>query len=201
LDGGLYAVEAEVFTQFSQRGSERTDVRAIAEHAISNQIEAHAVTWLDRQAFGNHPDSRAADHPTVQDALAQRQDWLVQNGYAQHAQDDNGMVQLRPDALQQLATEEWTSLAGRLAEKYGMPVSELPQGGSVDGRYEGVEHLHAGKLAVVVADDGVFVSPVRQTPDAAAGSGVALQRISAHETTIELAASQSLDLDAGLSLG
>jgi type IV secretory pathway VirD2 relaxase len=201
LDGGQYAVDAEVLRQFSQQGSERTDVRVIAEHTLSNQIEAHAVTWLDRQAFGGHPDPRTADHPAVQDAVVQRQDWLVQNGYAQHAQDDNGMVQLRPDALQQLATEERTSLTGRLAEKYGMPVSELPQGGSVGGRYEGVEHLHAGKLAVVVADDGVFVSPVRQTPDAAVGNGVALQRTSAHDTTIELAASQSLDLDAGLSLG
>jgi hypothetical protein len=200
LDGGLYAVEAEVFRQFSQRGGERTDVRVIAEHTLSNQIEAHAVTWLDRQVFGDHPDSRTSDHPAVQDAIAQRQDWLVQNGYAEHTQGDNGTVQLRPDALQQLASEERTSLAERLSEKHGLPVVELPQGGSVDGRYEGVEHLHAGKMAVVVAEEGVFISPVRQTPDAANGSAVTLERTSAQDSTVELAASQTLDLEAGMSL-
>ncbi len=200
LDNEHYAVDAEVFRQFSQRGSERTDVRVIAERTLSDQIEAHAVTWLDRQAFTDSPDARTADHPAVQEAIAQRQAWLVQNGYAQQAHENHGVVELRPDALRELAAEEWTDVSERLAKKYGMAVSQLPQGGSVDGNYEGVEHLHAGKMAVVVSDDGVFVSPVRQTPDAAEGSGVTLQRTSAQDTTVELAATQTLELDAGLSL-
>ena len=143
---------------------------------------------------------RTADHPAVQEAIAQRQAWLVQNGYAQQAQENHGVVELRPDALRELAAEEWTDVSERLAKKYGMAVSQLPQGGSVDGNYEGVEHLHAGKMAVVVSDDGVFVSPVRQTPDAVEGSSVTLQRTSAQDTTVEMAATQTLELDAGLSL-
>ena len=136
----------------------------------------------------------------MQEAIGKRQDWLVANGYAQQAQGEDGMVELRPDALRELAAEEWTAVSERLAKKYGMAVSQLPQGGSVDGNYEGVEHLHAGKMAVVVSDDGVFVSPVRQTPDAVEGSAVTLQRTSAQDTTVELAATQTLELDAGLSL-
>ena len=81
-----------------------------------------------------------------------------------------------------------------------MPVAELPQGGSVDGRYEGVEHVHAGKLAVVVSDDGVFVSPVRQTPDVASGTEINLQRTSERDTSVELGRERSLELDQGLSL-
>jgi hypothetical protein len=200
LDNEHYAVDAEVFRQFSQRGSERTDVRVIAERTLSDQIEAHAVTWLDRQAFVDHQDARTADHPAVQEAIGKRQDWLVANGYAQQAKVEDGMVELRTDTLRELATEEWTAVSQRLAKKYGMAVSQLPQGGSVDGNYEGVEHLHAGKMAVVVSDDGVFVSPVRQTPDAVEGSSVTLQRTSAQDTTVELAATQTLELDAGLSL-
>jgi type IV secretory pathway VirD2 relaxase len=200
LDGGVYAVEAEVFTQFSQRGSERTDVRVIAEHALSNQIEAHAVTWLDREAFGDHPDPRTADHSAVQEAIAQRGDWLVQHGYGQRSQGDEAAVQLRDDALQQLAAEERKELTERLAAKHGMLVMELPQGGTVDGDYAGVEHLHAGKMAVVVAEEGVFISPIRQTPDAANGSPVTLECASAQDSTVELAASQTLDLEAGMSL-
>ena len=77
---------------------------------------------------------------------------------------------------------------------------ELPQGGTVEGEYAGVEHLHAGKMAVIVAEDGVFISTIRQTPDAANGSAVTLGRTSAQDSTVELAASQPLDLEAGMSL-
>jgi hypothetical protein len=136
----------------------------------------------------------------VQEAVGKRQEWLVANGYAQQASGEDGAVQLRPGALQELATEERTELAERLTRKHGLPVMELPQGGTAEGSYAGVEHLHGGKMAVVVADDGVFVSPVRQTPDAAAGSEVALQRMSAQDATVELAATQTLELDAGFSL-
>jgi len=107
---------------------------------------------------------------------------------------------LRGDALQQLASEERTSLAERLSEKHGLPVVELPKGGTVDGDYAGVEHLHAGKMAVVVAEEGVFISPIHQVPDAANGSAVTLERSSAQDSTVELAASQTLDLEAGMSL-
>jgi hypothetical protein len=200
LDDEHYVVDAEVFRQFSQRGTERTDVRVIAERTLSDQIEAHAVTWLDRQAFVDHPDARTSDHPAVLEAIGKRLDWLVANGYAQPAQGDTGIVQLRPDALQELATEEWTDVSERLAKKYGMPVAELPQGGGVDGRYQGVEHVHAGKLAVVVDEEGVFVSPVRQTPDVPSGTEINLQRTSERDTSVELGRERSLELDQGLSL-
>ncbi len=200
LDHEHYIVDAEVFRQFSRRGSERTDVRVVAERTLSDQIEAHAVTWLDRQAFVERPDARTADHPAVQEAIGKRLDWLVANGYAQPAQGASKSVQLRPDALQELATEEWTDVSERLAKKYGMPVAELPQGGSVDGRYEGVEHVHAGKLAVVVDEEGVFVSPVRQTPEVPSGTEINLRRTGERDTEVELGRERSLELDQGLSL-
>ena len=89
-EDGEYAVDADAFAQFSQRASQRTDVRVIAEHSLAEQVEAHAVTWLDRQAFGERPDARTADNPTVQEAVQQRQEWLVQNGYARALGDENG---------------------------------------------------------------------------------------------------------------
>ena len=198
-EGGAYAVDADAFTQFSQRTSQRTDVRVIAEHSLAEQVEAHAVTWLDRQAFSLRPDERTADNPTVQEAVQQRREWLFQNGYAQRSGDEK-YVDLLPGAMENLAAEERTDVAERLAAKYGLPVNELPQGGVVSGEYHGTEHLHAGKVAVVVADEGVFVSPIRNDPDVGAGSEVTLQRTSAQDATVEVAAGQTLDLDAGLSL-
>jgi type IV secretory pathway VirD2 relaxase len=198
-EGGAYAVDAKAFTQFSRRTSQRTDVRIIAEHSLAEQVEAHAVTWLDRQAFGQRPDERTADNPTVQEAVQQRREWLVQNGYAQRSGDEKN-VELLPGAMENLAAEERTDLAERLAAKYGLPVNELPRGGTVSGGYHGTEHLHAGKLAVVVADESVFVSSIRNDPDVGAGSEVTLQRTSAQDAAVEVAVGQTLDLDAGLSL-
>ncbi len=200
LQNGEYAVDANSFAQFNQRGSQRTDVRVIAEHSLAEQVEAHAVTWLDRQAFGQRPDARTDDNPIIQEAVRQRQEWLVRNGYAERSAGDTGTVQLLPRALEQLAAEERTDVAERLAGKYGLPVNELPQGGTVSGEYRGTEHLHSGKLAVVVAEESVYVSPVSRDPDVGTGSEVSLQRTSAKDATVELAAGQTLDLDAGLSL-
>jgi type IV secretory pathway VirD2 relaxase len=194
-ENGVFTVEPGTFTQFSQRGSQRTDVRVIAEHPLAEQVEAHAATWLDRQAFGRRADERTADHPNVQKAIEQRREWLLKNGYARR---DGDTVELLPGALDNLAAEERTRLAKRLARKYGLPVNELPQGGDVEGEYRGTEHLHSGKLAIVVTEESIFVSPVSKDPEVSAGSEVTLHRGAARESTVELAAGQSMDLGVAL---
>ena len=199
LETGEYAIDADQYTRFSQRGGSRTDVRVIAEHTLERQIEAHAVTWVDRQAFSDRPDAHTAEHPVVEDAIEKRQEWLVRNGYAQRF-GEGGEVILNPDALRELAAEERADVAGRLAGKFRLPVAELPQGGTVAGEYGGTEILHSGKLAVVVTDETVFVSPVSRTPSIDAGSPVELQRTSAKDSTVELTAGQSAGVDAGASL-
>jgi type IV secretory pathway VirD2 relaxase len=199
LESGEYAIATDQYTRFSQRGGSRTDVRVIAEHTLERQVEAHAVTWLDRQAFGDRPDARTTEHSAVREAIEQRQEWLVRNGYAQRV-GENNTVELKPDALRGLAAEERADVAGRLAGKFRLPVAELPQGGTVAGEYGGTETLHSGKLAVVVTDETVFVSPVSRTPNVDVGTSVELQRTSASNSTVELTAAQSADRDAGVSL-
>jgi hypothetical protein len=198
-EAGGYGVDADQFTRFSQRGSSRTDVRVIAEHTLERQVEAHAVTWLDRQALNDRPDPRTADHPAIEEAIERRQEWLVRQGYAKRVA-EGGKVELNSDALRQLAAEEQADVAGRLAGKFRRPVTELPQGGTVAGEYGGTEILHSSKLAVVVTEETVFVSPVARTPDVDAGSPIELQRRSAKDSTLELAAGPSADRDAGVSL-
>jgi type IV secretory pathway VirD2 relaxase len=200
LEAGEYAIDVDQYSRFSQRGVSRTDVRVIAEHTLERQVEAHAVTWLDRQVFSDRPDQRTADHPAVQEAIEQRQEWLVRNGYARRDTADGGAVELQPDALQQLAAEERADVAGRLSGKHALPVAELPQGGTVLGEYAGTEHLHSSKLAVVVTEESVFVSPISRAPDVDASSPVELQRTSASDSTVELSVGRSMDRDRGLSL-
>jgi type IV secretory pathway VirD2 relaxase len=198
-ESGEYSIDADQYTRFIKRGGSRTDVRVIAEHSLDRQIEAHAVTWLDRQAFSDRPDVRTTEHPAVQEAIEKRQDWLIRNGYAQRVE-ATGAVDLSANALRELAAQEQADVAGRLAGKFGLPMTELPQGGTVSGEYGGTETLHSSKLAVVVTDETVFVSPVSRTPNIDAGSPVELQRTSAANSTVEMTAVQSADRDAGVSL-
>jgi type IV secretory pathway VirD2 relaxase len=200
LPDGQFKIDTTEFERFSRRGSQRTDVRVIAEHSLEEQIEARALTWLDRQAFSEQPDMRTAEHPEVREAIERRSNWLVANGYAARQQQGGTAIELVPGALGQLAAEERSSLEAKLMKKYGRPVEELPNGGSVEGKYHGTEHLHSGKLAAIVTDDAVFVSPVTRSPDIAAGSEVRLQRFSARNTAMELTAGPAIDIDMGLSL-
>jgi hypothetical protein len=189
---GRYQVNADEFGRFSQRTSTRTDVRAVASYSLSEQAQAKAQTWLDRQAFGQNPDERLASIPAVQDALEQRRQWLVEHGYAQRSDADGGNVRLTPGALKRLAAEEREAADGKLEERYDRPVSELVQGGSVTGKYQGIEELHGGRRMVVITEDDVFVAPVRRAPEASVGDVVNVQRTTDRGIQVERSVEQSL---------
>jgi hypothetical protein len=198
---GAYQINAEQFSQYSHRGT-RTDVRSLAGHALADQVDASAVTWLDRQTFGDRPNTALATHPAVREALAKRADWLVQNGYAERTDTGNGgaQLQLQPGALRELAEAERSALANRLGRKHDLPVEELASGGTVTGTYQGVELLHAGKQVVVTTEDAVYVSPSSRTPDAAVGTEVTIQRQGDRRTMVEQVAQRGAQLGAGQSL-
>ena len=63
-EDGTYVVDADAFTQFSQRTGQRTDVRVIAEHSLVEQIEAHAVTgWIARRSASGRMHGRLTIQP------------------------------------------------------------------------------------------------------------------------------------------
>jgi hypothetical protein len=202
LSDGRYQIDPGLFESFSQRArkqqGQRTDVRVISEYPLNEQVNAHAVTWLDRQTFGDRPDERTLGHPAVQKAIEKREAWLVERGYAE--QMALAKVRLLPGALKQLAAEERGAMAQRLADVHGYPVTELPQGGTVTGIYKGTQELHAGRQAVVVADELVFVSPVRNSPDMVTGSEVTLHRTDARNSGVEsvLASERSTSVGRGV---
>jgi type IV secretory pathway VirD2 relaxase len=197
LEEGKYAVDPDAFAKFNQRGS-RTDARTIAAHSLDQQVEARAVTWLDRQAFGERPDTRLTDHPAVEEAIRRRGEWLVKNSYGDVSVD--GQIAVRPGSLRMLAAQERHEIAERLALKYDRPVVELPAGEEVTGRYRGTQQLHGGKLAVVVTDDAVVVGKVSRTPDIASGSTVTLARAGTRYATVLSVSGQSLDVRTGSAI-
>ncbi len=189
---GRYQVNEDEFERFSQRASARTDIRAVASHSLSEQVQAKALTWLDRQAFGQNPDGRLTSIPSVQDAMEQRRQWLVEHGYAERSDAEGGDIRLTPGALKRLAAEERQAADRKLQERYDRPVSELVQGGSVTGKYQGIEELHGGRRMVVVSDEDVFTAPVRRAPEAGVGDQVTVRRSTDRAVTIERSAEQSL---------
>jgi hypothetical protein len=170
-------------------------VRTIDAHTLAEQVQARAVTWLDRQSFGDHPDPRPKGHPAVEEAIQLRSEWLVRNGYADVTAD--GKVALRADALRSLACQERGEVASKLAQKYDRPVVELRGGEAVTGEYRGTQQLHGGKLAMVVTDDAVVIGRVRKTPDIAAGSTVTLSRTDGRNATVQIVSGQGLDARTG----
>ena len=75
LGGGRYAVDPGTATRLASAAGERTDVRVVAAYPLAAQVEAHAVTWLDRQLAPSGRDDRVRDHPAVTAAMAERQQW------------------------------------------------------------------------------------------------------------------------------
>ncbi|HUN98529.1 MAG TPA: DUF3363 domain-containing protein, partial [Bradyrhizobium sp.] len=200
IEAGRYEVNGETFSQFSQRANQRTDVRAASYHTLDEQVEVRAFTWLDRQGFGASPDKRLTEHPAIQEALQRRSQWLVENGYAERSAGPTGDTRLLPGAINRLNAEERAAADQRLSQRHGLPVTELPNGGTVTGIYRGVEQLHAGRRAVVEADQTIYVAPTRRAPEADAGSTVTLRRTGDRDATVELAAERSRGTGAQLYL-
>jgi hypothetical protein len=198
LGGGRYAVDPAAATRFGSAAGERTDVRVVAAYPLATQVEAHAVTWLDRQLAPAGDDNRVRQHPAVIVALAERQQWLVTHDYADQTAD--GRVTLRPDAFRRLAAEERATVADRLARRHGLPVTELAVGDVVAGEYRGTERLHGSRMAVIVAASGVVVAPVERTPDVATGGAVELNRRGGRRATVTPLAGRSLDRQTGAEL-
>jgi len=187
-----YEINGAEFDRFSRRRSARTDLRVVASYSLPEQVQARAVTWLDCQAFLQNPDERLTAYSAIQEALDQRRQWLIDHGYAHRSGTGESGIQLVPGAIKRLDAEERQAADRKLQERYDRPVSELVQGGSVTGKYQGIEELHSGRRIVVVTDDDVVVAPTRRSPQANVGDRVTVQRTTDRGVTVERSSEQSL---------
>ena len=185
---GTFAVDGEAFDRFSRRGMQRQDVRPLSHQTLSEQTEARAFTWLDRQVFGSTDPRLLASkgiHSAVAEAGQRRAEWLIAQGYAKRSETEPGGVRFLPGAMRRLAGDEREAADRKLAERHGLPVVELPQGGSVTGNYQSVETLHSGRRAVVVTEENVFVAPVRRAPRIGAGVAASLSRTGSQDASVQ----------------
>ena len=155
-------------------------MRVIAEHSLTEQIEAHAVTWLDRQAFGDRPDARTADTSGGAGShAASGKNGSFETGMRSDPA-ATGAVDLLPDALRRTC-RRGTGRRGRTAGRQVRPAGEriAPGRHGRPANTAAPRHLHSGKLAVVVTEEERVRLPGFADPDVGAGSEVELQRTSA----------------------
>ena len=124
---------------------------------LDAQVEAHGVTWLDRElARGVDPNAALRVGATrferdLQGALKRRAKTLRSLGLAEEAE---GPVRLRAQFLDQLYERELADAGHRLRGRYG-ELERLEAGTRLAGKAVAVEQLPSGPH-VVVAEEGRY---------------------------------------------
>ena len=117
---------------------------------LDAQMTTDGATWLDRTLVGTGITS-VRDGGFGQDlrqALAQRRQWLVEQGLARL--DGNGFT-ARPDLLAALENRELARVGRAMAQQRNdlLPFRQMEDGDSVRGTYKGAVTLVSGKYALV----------------------------------------------------
>ena len=123
-------------------------VQTLSTAPLQQQIGADAPTWLDRQIVRElkHDLAETGFGRDVRGALAQRRQWLLDQGLAR--QDGEGFT-APTDLLPQLRSRELTRAAGQLSRELGLQFTETLPGDRVDGVYKRPVDLVGGRYALV----------------------------------------------------
>ncbi len=134
---------------------ERTQARAapVTVHVLSplpldRLAGTDAATWLDRELVAEGPSSvrDAGFGREVKSALAQRRQWLIDQGLAEECQDQ---IIFRRNLLAVLRRRELARVAGQLSAELGLPYAEAPDQGRIEGTVRRRLDLISGKFAVI----------------------------------------------------
>jgi hypothetical protein len=128
-------------------------VKEISSKPLESQIEARARTFLDLEIYrhqkGYSLSYEKADKGT-KDAIHRRMNWLAENGYAYHRQEDGQFV-MKGDTLSKLYREELDAsgqkLASVLSKRYTPREFEEKQ----MVRYVGFADMQAGRHLILSA--------------------------------------------------
>ncbi len=137
--------------------------QVVAGKSLASQVQAHAVTWLDRMIY-RQSLNKDTDIPItfeIKRLAGQRKQWMVEQGYAQIAGD---RYELKQGAFDRLHAKEIESVSRELEAKHKVATRELLPAERTVGQYEGTLQLHAGTYLVVCTRTGIVLAPVSQAP-------------------------------------
>ena len=149
-------------------------VRTLSALPLDRQVGAPGATWLDRELLADAPEPLrdAGFGREARQALAQRRQWLIEQGLAQQDQDQ---VIYRAGLLTRLQRRDLIAAAEGLARETGLAFSEARPGQRLEGVYRRSVELASGRFAMIERSrDFTLVpwKPVLEGQEGRAVSGV-----------------------------
>lgn len=136
-------------------------VESISPVPIERLPTTDAATWLDRRITGDDiaPIRDAGFGREVQQAEAQRRQWLVEQGLAEER---DGVIQLRTGVLAALRRRELLRVAGQLSDELGLTFAEPKPGERIEGTLTRPVDTLGGRLALIEKSREFSLVPWRQ---------------------------------------
>ena len=156
--------------QFSQKAPVAMTLNSA--FALDQLIEGEGYGWLDRNLVGKEkPDlSSGGFGGKVQQALAQRRNWLLRQGLILK----KGSKVIYPKSLaNQLIRRELTKIATGISDKTGKHYMPMKDKGEVSGTYVRKLNLRSGHYAVLEKSKEFTLVPWRNVMDRAMGQPLA----------------------------
>ncbi len=137
-------------------------VELLSTVPLERMPSADADAWLDRTLIGQDVDAiRDAGFGTaVRAAVAQRRQWLIDQGLATEAE---GAVRYRANLLTILQRRELLRVAGRFSEELDLAFAETREGERIEGILRRRVDLMSGRFALVEKAHEFTLVPWRPT--------------------------------------
>jgi hypothetical protein len=132
-----------------QRARDRPVViETLSPQPLEKLVGAEAATWLDRELVAAHPEPvrEAGFGSEVRTALAQRRQWLIEQGLAD---EEAGRTIYRPDMIEALRRRELLRVAAGLSSELGMPFVETAPGSRIEGTLRRPVEMLSSRMALV----------------------------------------------------
>ncbi|MEQ1756165.1 MAG: relaxase/mobilization nuclease RlxS [Micropepsaceae bacterium] len=143
--GFLKAVEVH---ERVRSGQALVAVEVLSPTRVEHQIKADGATWLDHQLVSAEPSGvrDSGFGREVKSALAQRRQWLIEQGLAEERQDQ---TVYRSNLVAILRRRELTQVAAQISGEMGLPYTELRDAKRIEGAYRRRLDLVSGRFAVI----------------------------------------------------
>jgi type IV secretory pathway VirD2 relaxase len=166
---GTWIVAADYLGRAAAYEMQRASNRPVAIETLSpvpleKLVGAEAATWLDRQLVADQAEPlRAAGFGgEVSHALAQRRQWLLNQGLVQGMDEE---TVYRPGMIDILRRRELLRVAAQLSSELDLPFVETVPGSRVGGTLRRAVDLLSGRMALVETSREFTLVPWRPVLD------------------------------------
>jgi type IV secretory pathway VirD2 relaxase len=146
-------------------------VEILSTLPLERQLATEGATWLDRDLVSDAPVATrdAGFGREVRQALAQRRQWLIEQGLAREEED---RVIYRRDLLQVLRRRELARAGAQLSTELGLSYVEARPGERVEGVYRRRVDLASGRFALIEKSREFTLVPWRPVLERSLGKTV-----------------------------